>query len=98
MTDSAREKTRGNHDVPDGWLREDVIGGMDTVGFRDGADIGGGFKCDPCGHFIPIDALDDDVCPMCGRGGMIGTIVAGVQEFTLLYPANFYDKEVLRSR
>lgn len=93
MTDSAEDDT----DVPDGWVREELVAGMGTVGsfgLTDGyVGMGSGFKCEPCQHFIPIDALDDDTCPCCGTSGMIGTVVMGRQEVTALYPEGWFDGE-----
>lgn len=77
-------------EVPSGWVREELIAGMKTVG-RDGyKGVGGGYKCDRCEHFIPIEALDDDVCPSCGRAGMIGTVIMGTQEVTSLHPEGWF--------
>lgn len=92
MTDNSEAETE--HDVPDGWVREVRTAGMDTVGsFSDYEDCSGGYKCDTCGHYIPIKSIDVDVCPMCGRGGMIGTVVMGLQEITVLSPEGWFDGE-----
>jgi len=83
--------------VPDGWVREEIIGGMDTVGTLGMADeylgMGGGYNCDTCEHYIPTEALEDATCPSCERSGMIGTIVQGRQEITALYPEGWFDDE-----
>lgn len=81
-------------EIPDGWVRKEVVAGMDTVGlsgFDDDLGMGGGFDCPECGHYIPIDALDDDTCPMCGHRGMIGTVIMGRQEITAFYPEGWFD-------
>lgn len=82
-------------DVPEGWVREELVAGMDTVGtfgFEDEyVGMGGGYKCGPCQHFIPLESVDDNACPACGTGGMIGTVIMGTQEVTALYPEGWFD-------
>ncbi|WP_256394150.1 hypothetical protein [Natronoarchaeum rubrum] len=89
MSDGAEQE------VPDGWVREELVAGMDTVGTLGYADeyvgMGGGYKCRHCSHYIPIESLDDDTCPLCETGGMIGTIIMGMQEVTALYPEGWFD-------
>ncbi|UIO98931.1 hypothetical protein Hbl1158_10330 [Halobaculum sp. CBA1158] len=84
------EASGEQEDVPDGWIRRDLIGGMDTVGSLGLAEkyegIGGGYCCRPCDHYVPIDAVDEPVCPMCGYSSMIGTVIMGTQEVTALHP------------
>jgi hypothetical protein len=88
MTDS------GTTPVPDGWEREEMVAGMGTVtSLWDGPQIGGGLKCDRCDHFIPIDELAEPVCPMCDSRGLIGTIIQGRQEVTMLFPSGLYRNE-----
>lgn len=86
----------GDAQVPDGWVREEIVAGMATVGAGDLYDhypgMGGGYKCDACDHFVPIEALDDDTCPCCGTSGMIGTVIMGSQEVTALYPGGWFDE------
>lgn len=96
IADGGRVEDGGavEHKIPDGWRRETVLAGMDTVGYEDGADISGGYKCESCSHFIPINAIDEATCPGCGSSGLIGTIVAGRQEFTVLFPEDHFDEEV----
>lgn len=84
-------------DIPDGWVREELIAGMDTVGSFGIPDeyvgMGGGYKCDPCGHFIPLESLDEATCPLCGTSGLIGTVIMGTQRVTALYPEGWFDDE-----
>lgn len=81
-----------DHDVPDGWVREEKIVGMNVVG-RDGyQDIGGGYKCETCDHYIPIESIDDSCCPMCGTCGMLGTVIMGSQEHHILSPKGWFDE------
>lgn len=85
--------TEQEQTVPDGWVREERLAGMDTIG-RDGYDdIGGGFKCDNCAHYVPLESIEGDTCPQCGRGGMIGTVVMGIQEVTILSPEGWFSDE-----
>lgn len=78
-------------DVPDGWVREELISGMNTIGRDEYPGASGGFKCDRCSHFVPIESVEDAVCPACGRGGLIGTIIAGAQVQTFLYPEGWFE-------
>lgn len=87
--------TDTEHEVPDGWVREDVVAGMDTIGysaFDDDLGMSGGFKCGSCNHFIPLKAVEKPTCPSCGRGGMIGTVIMGRQEVTAMYPEGWFDE------
>ena len=79
------------HSIPDGWVREDRLDGMNLV--HEDGHFGGVYKCDRCDHFIPIETVDEAVCPSCGTGGLIGTVIMGTQEVTFLYPADFFDDE-----
>lgn len=89
MTESGTER--------DGWVREEIVAGMGTVGMSDQLDtylgMGGGYKCRHCDHFIPIEALDDDTCPRCENSGMIGTVIQGRQEVTAMYPKGWFDDD-----
>lgn len=80
---------------PDGWVREELIAGMDTVGTfgvpEEYVGMGGGYKCGSCDHFVPIEAIDDAVCPACDTGGMIGTVIMGTQEVVSLHPDGWFD-------
>ena len=81
------------HDVPDGWVRQVRTAGMDTVSnFNDHNECSGGYKCDSCEHYVPIKSIDDDACPMCERRGMIGTVVMGLQQVTVLSPEGWFDE------
>lgn len=100
MTDERAESTpQDTHETPDGWTREDIVAGMDTVGIGDHFDeflgLGSGYRCRRCEHFIPIDALDDDddTCPRCEHSGMIGTVIMGRQDVTVMYPDGWFDEE-----
>lgn len=70
---------------------------MDTVGTLGRAEeylgLGGGFKCETCSHFLPIEAVENAVCPVCGSGGLIGTVIMGAQWVTVLYPKGWFDDE-----
>lgn len=94
MTGSDRQ---GSATVRDGWVREEIVAGMDTVGYMDQFDeypgMGSGYKCRHCEHFIPIESLDTDTCPRCENSGMIGTVIMGRQEVTAMYPEGWYDGE-----
>lgn len=83
-------------DVPEGWVREDLVAGMDTIGdlgiASEYVGMGGGFKCEPCDHFIPIESVDEAECPVCGTRGLIGTIIMGRQDVTALYPEGWFDE------
>lgn len=96
MSDAARSADGTGHEIPDGWVREELVAGMDTVGSLGFADeyvgLGGGFKCERCQHFVPIESIDDDSCPSCGTSGMIGTIIMGTQHVTALYPEGWFDE------
>lgn len=82
--------------VPAGWVREQLVAGMDTVGSFGSADeyvgMGGGFKCDQCQHFIPIESVDDSTCPSCGTSGMVGTVIMGTQVVTAMHPEDWFDE------
>ena len=82
--------------VPEGWVRQEVIAGMKTVGLSDTFDqylgMGSGYKCESCAHYIPIESLEDDTCPSCDGSGMIGTVIMGRQEITALYPEGWFDE------
>jgi len=78
------------------WQREEIIAGMDTIGPLapdDYLGMGGGYKCEDCDHFVPLESVDDATCPRCGRGGMIGTVIMGRQEVTAYYPEGWFDAE-----
>jgi len=81
-------------DIPEGWVRNELIAGMDTVGTLGFADdfagMGGGYKCRHCDHYIPIESLDDDTCPLCGNSGMVGTVIMGKQKITAMYPEGWF--------
>lgn len=90
---------RDQHETPDGWTREEIVAGMDTVGISDHFDeflgLGSGYRCRRCEHFIPINALDDDddTCPRCEHSGMNGTVIMGRQDVTAMYPDGWFDDE-----
>lgn len=81
--------------TPDGWVREEIVAGMDTVGSLGFADdylgMGSGYNCRECNHYLPIEALDDDTCPRCGTSGMIGTVIMGRKEVMVMYPEGWFD-------
>ncbi len=84
-------------EIPDGWEREELIAGMDTVGSFSISDVyigmGGGYKCNQCQHFVPLESVDDDACPLCDRCGMIATVIMGTQRVTALYPEGWFDDD-----
>lgn len=94
VTDGGVDSTS---ETPDGWTREEIVAGMDTVGISDHFDeflgLGSAYKCRRCEHYIPIDALDDDTCPRCEHSGMIGTVIMGRQDVTAMYPDGWFDDE-----
>lgn len=78
--------------VPEGWVREDRKGGIGGLRFDAFDGPASGWKCDNCDHYIPLDAIDGDTCPQCGRSGMIGTVVMGLQTITVLSPEGWFDE------
>lgn len=91
---SDSEDTEDLH-VPDGWVREELIAGMDTVGSlglaEQYAGMGGGYKCETCDHYIPLESIEGDACPSCDTSGMIGTVIMGTQTVTAMYPEGWFD-------
>ncbi len=82
--------------IPTGWVREEIVAGMDTVGDWGLADqypgLGSGMKCRHCEHFVPIDAVEGEHCPTCDNW-MTGTVIMGMQDVTALYPEGWFDDE-----
>lgn len=81
-------------ETPEGWVREEIVAGMGTVGicdhFEDFVGMGSGLKCRHCEHFVPIDAVGDRRCPSCDRA-TTGTVIMGRQDVTVMHPEGWFD-------